>query len=286
NIKNCIKTKTAINNNIHKIIMDQLHEFMLVGGMPEVVKNYLLNNTNEMNSIKNQIMDGYERDFVKYTNSNIDKIKIIKLYQRMGDLFSKENKKFIISNIDKNARYINYENAITSLINTNTIYKINNINSFSSPLKSKTLESHFKLYYNDLGFISSVYNLNKLIIQKEGYKNIRGGLAENFIVCELAQKISQNNIHYYTYNDGSNNNYEIDFCIEDTVGNIIPIEVKYGDKFETKSINNLRRQYPNITPIIFSAKNFEIDNINLFLPLYYVGFLKYEDNRIDFNSLK
>ena len=181
---------------------------------------------------------------------------------------------------------MNYSNAIESLLATKIVYKINNINTFSTPLTIHKNESEFKIYYNDCGFLSANLNqtLNTLENKDNGY--IRGSIAENFALSELAQKININNIYYYSYQDDNNNRYEVDFVIEDIDGKIIPIEIKYGTNFSTKSLNNLQSHYPKINSIIFSSKNFSVNKSKktFCIPLYAIGFMNYNLNRIEIDT--
>lgn len=197
---------------------------------------------------------------------------------------AKQNKKFKLAQIDSNARYLTYEDAIQSLLITKIIYKINNLNSFNAPLKLNKKESEFKIYYNDCGFISTIFNLNKELFLKneEGYSNIKGAIAENFILSELMQKINDQNLAYYSFRDKNKNNYEIDFVIENSNGNLVPIEVKSGKTIKTKSINKLIEiENKKIKKsIIVSAKNLKIINNDLIIPLYAIGFLDIFDNRL------
>ena len=96
-----------------------------------------------------------------------------------------------------------------------------------------------------------------------------------------------NNIFYYSFLDDNNNLYEVDFCIENLSGNLIPIKVKSSKDFRTKSLNKLLSINDKSIEysIIFSFKNFLFDKENKIykLPLYSIGFLEFENNRIKLN---
>lgn len=265
-----------------------LIEYLMVGGMPKAVSEYLINkNYIDSKKINNELIEDYKADIVKYIETNSDKTKCIKLFENIPIFLSKENKKYMLSKIDKTARYLNYDIAINTLTTTNIAYKIENLNTFSSPAVFHKNESEFKIYYNNPGFISTIFNLNhKIIFDNNEYCNIRGSLFENYVLNEIIQKIGKNNIYYYAFRDRNNNPYEIDFCVEDFEGNLIPIEVKSSKEFTKKSLDKLNRDKKIKYSIIFSFKEFGYDELNRIykIPLYAVGFLNYQDSRIKINN--
>ena len=284
-IKNLLINKNEVDDIKHELLMDLLYEFWFVGGMPKVLDTYLKKHDLSIcNEIKRELINGYKNDIIKYVEGNSNKLKSQSIYEKIPFFLAKQNKKFKLAQIDSNARYLTYEDAIQSLLITKIIYKINNLNSFNAPLKLNKKESEFKIYYNDCGFISTIFNLNKELFLKneEGYSNIKGAIAENFILSELMQKINDQNLAYYSFRDKNKNNYEIDFVIENSNGNLVPIEVKSGKTIKTKSINKLIEiENKKIKKsIIVSAKNLKIINNDLIIPLYAIGFLDIFDNRL------
>ncbi len=280
-----IKTHKPIDNAIHDKLNNLLYEFMIVGGMPRVLYYYLKDkNLLEATNNKRDLINDYKTDITKYIEYNSDKLKCQSLYDNIPVFLSKENNKFKLSTMEKTARYLNYSNAIESLLATKIIYKINNLNSINPPLKMRVNESEFKIYYNDCGFLSANFNVNQdILLNSEEYKDIRGSIAENYILSELVQKVGVSNINYYSFRDSSNNMYEIDFCIENNKGQVVPIEIKFGDgSFKTKSLNKLLGLQDIKSSIVFSSKNFFYDNERkvYYIPMYAVGFLDFEDNRI------
>ena len=283
-IKESIEKYTPLENHVHIFLINLLHNFMIIGGMPKVISTFI-KEENELKTfnLKKELINDYNLDITKYIKNNSDKMKCRALYKSIPTFLAKQNKKIVLSKIDINARYLNYANAIESLLETKIVYKINNINTFATPLKIHSNDSEFKIYYNDSGFLAA--NLNQTIKTIDDKTNgiIRGTIAENFALAELAQKIEIENIFYYSYNDENNNRYEIDFVIEDNNNNIIPIEIKYGEKFSIKSLKNLKLKFPKNNSIIFSSKNFNFNKNSkiISMPLYAIGFLSFSFNRIN-----
>ncbi len=289
-----------VNRTQHYILNNLLHDFMIIGGMPEVVKMYLDKKDEATINLKKQtLMNDYFNDISKYNMKTNDKYKAKLIFENIPQFLSKENKKYMLSNIDNSARYINYAPAIQNLLITQIIYKINNISSLNVPLKTRKKENEFKIYYNDCGFVSTVFNLNKYLLdesKKNIYSNEKGALAENFILSEINHKISDNNIFYYSFIGNQNaidketpvnsrKGYEIDYVVEDVYGNFIPLEVKFGKDFSLTSLKKVITSNKPEYAIVLSNKNFSFDEqLKIYkFPLYFVSMMEFVNNRLKLN---
>ena len=285
-----------VNRTQHYILTNLLHEFMIIGGMPEVVQMYLDKKDEETLNLKKQtLMSDYLNDISKYDMKTSDKYKARAIFENIPLFLSKENKKYMLSNIDSSARYINYAPAIQNLLITQIIYLINNISSLNVPLKTRKKESEFKIYYNDCGFVATVFNLNKYLLdesKKNIYSNEKGALAENFILSEIHKKISDDNVFYYSFIGNKNNleqgvansrkTYEIDYVVEDTYGNFIPLEVKFGKDFSLTSLKKVVNENKPEYAIVLSNKNFSYDaQLKIYkFPLYFISMMQFVNNRL------
>ncbi len=282
-IKHSIENNLPISDQYHKQLMNLLHEFMIIGGMPRAVQNYITDKDNllTVNNIKDEILNSYLQDIVKYIEYTPYKLKAQNIYNNIPTFLAKENKKYMLSKIDKNARYRDYDLAIYSLLTTKIIYKVNNLNSFTSPIIVNRLESEFKIYYNDCGFLSHIFQLNINNLQTNN--RLKGAIAENFVLSELQHHINPKFISYYSFRDKNKNQFEVDFCIENSNTKIVPIEVKFGNN-KAISLNKLINDNWNDIDygIILSSSNFSFDQKTKIkkIPIYAIGFLKYELSRL------
>ncbi len=293
-----------VNKADHFILTDLVYDYMIVGGMPEVVDMYI-NKANylSINKRKQEILEDYKNDISKYDMKPNDKFKAESIFKNIPIFLSKLNKKYMLSKISGTARYINYANAIQNLLITQIIYKINNISSLATPIKTKRIENEFKVYYNDCGFVSTIFNLNKDILldsKSNIYSNERGALAENFVLTEINKKMLDFNLSYYSFlgndnleNDvtaksGTHKNYEIDFVLDDDKGLSIPIEVKFGKTYSTSSLSKVINDNHPPYSIIFSAKNYsyDLDKQIYRFPLYFVSMIDIENDRLLCNQIK
>ena len=122
----------------------------------------------------------------------------------------------------------------------------------------------------------------KEITKEEIYKKIlfdklsfnEGMIMEN-IIAQTLTSIGRKLYFFSKYNsENANETMEIDFLItKDTVTskhNIIPIEVKSGDRYTYSSLNKLKDKYKDYIdrPIIIHTKDLKEENGILYLPIY------------------
>ncbi len=283
----------------HKLIMELLHSYLLVGGMPAVVQADVDGkDESEIEEIKTRLIDGYKQDIAKYLGSASEKSKCLSVYENIPRFFSKKHNRFILSKLDSTARYLNYEPSIKNLLISKIAYKINNIKKPCAPLITTQNEAEFKLYFNDCGFISYFFGITKHMLKNKNniYPNQKGAMAENYVISEFLQNNKNKDLMFYTFKgneaeqlnpnykfNSSNTKYEIDLVLEDESANLVPIEIKYGNSYSKSSLNHMMKCKNVKYAIVFSSNNLEYDQVNriIRLPLYCAGFIDLSFNRIN-----
>lgn len=217
-----------------KLYFDLFLDYTILGGMPEIVKLYIINNTFE-NSLQNQkqIVEDYRQDIHKYADG-VDKTRLLNVYDHIPPQLAKENKKFQFSKLNKSARYREYQGTIEWLEAAGMINVCYNLNSLSLPIKGNYKPSEFKIYMKDSGLLVSQLD-DESQMDLRVNKNLgvyKGALYEN-IVAEAFVK-SGLELYYYSNN---NKTLELDFVLR-SKDNIVPIEVK-ASTGTIKSINKV-----------------------------------------------
>lgn len=264
-----VKTIVTKDYEIIKTLKQKLETYLkiycFVGGMPEVVQKYIENKDfNEVSKIQQEILKSYDIDFSKHTkNGTLEKIRLV--WNAIPSQLAKKNKKFKYSDIKHKGRAKEFENAIEFLKNAGLIYKINNIQKFSSPIKSYEDNSCFKIYMLDIGLLSNMNRIDANIIneQEKVFVEFEGSLAEQYVLNNLYSN-GIDNISYYA--EESNRN-EIDFVIEDN-NKVIPIEVKAGINLKAKSLNNIIKKYDIKKAIRYSLADYKQNEVIEDIPLY------------------
>ncbi len=258
---------------IPDIIYDQLNEklksYYIIGGMPEVVNIWVTTkNIEKVNTIQNQILNGYENDFGKHSDEvNINR-KIYIIWKSIVSQLAKENKKFLYQVAKEGARAREYKQAIDWLNDANIVYKIFNINKASFPLSAYTDLASFKLYMLDVGLLRKKANLDsKIVIEgNKLFEVFKGALTENYILNVLISLENQMP-NYYVFDRN-----EIDFVIQRR-NEIIPIEVKSSDNSNNNSLTSFNQKNDNKISVRFSTMNLDKTGKVLNIPLFMAEYI-------------
>ena len=245
--------------------IDALKTYYFVGGMPEVVQNFVLNKDyNEVRSIQKRIFLAYEQDFSKHApNEIVPKIRM--LWNNIPSQLVKENKKFIYGLVREGARAKDYETAIMWLSDCGLVHKVSRINAPNNPLKVYEDLKSFKLFVVDIGLLSCMVGLHQQVLLEKNdlFVEFKDALTEQY-VCQQLKTIEDLGIYYYTNDRGS---CEIEFII-DTGKQIIPVEVKAEINLKAKSLKTYQEKFTPKLSIRTAMTDFKKEETLINLPLY------------------
>ncbi len=267
-LNNYFSQKEFIEESLNNHYLKLLRTFLIVGGMPDVVNNYLSSsNFQEVYSTQQKILKAYEYDIDHYAK-NTEKPKIRNCYYSIPRQLAKEYTKFQYKTIEKNANARKYENSIEWLIDAGLVNKVNNLSVPSMPLMAYEKEDEFKIYVSDIGLLTSMYGYptQKALYEDKLTGSAKGGIYENLIFDILAKKGLK--LNYYK---NPSNSQEIEFIFENEKG-VIPVEVK-SSRGQTISLNEFIKEFnPQIAYKLISGNIGQKDN-KVTLPLYMAMFL-------------
>lgn len=247
----------------HEKLVDQLRLYYFIGGMPEVVANYLENKDLEIvRNLQQKIIIGYENDFAKYApNEIVPKIKLV--WNTLISQLAKENRKFIYGQIKKGARAKDFEMAINWLVDAGLVLKVNRIEKPTIPVNAYADFDSFKLFLVDIGLLNAIGNLDKKILLEKNsiLTEYKGALTEQFVCQQLKIKAD---IYYWV---ASNATAEIDFVFQKQ-NEIVPIEVKAEENLKSKSLKVFVDKFENNNAIRTSMSKFRTENWLTNIPLY------------------
>ncbi len=263
-IKKSYQTNQKLPDLLHREALKKYRDYLSIGGMPEVVKEY--KNTNSLVGaidIQSKIIDSYRNDITKYTIPT-DANKIIATFNSIPNQLAKENKKFQYKIIQKGGTSSIFGDSIIWLENAgiaNKCYKT----KIGIPLKMYEELDSFKLYMNDVGLLTFLSEFPIYLIQNQESANevMIGMLTENYVASAL--KYNHLTLHYWQKDTS-----EIDFILQSKKGKIIPVEVKANDHTKSRSLSNYQTEYHPEYSIRISTKNFEMNNNIKSVPLYAV----------------
>lgn len=142
----------ALHNRMHQLLL----QYIVVGGMPEVVQEFV--NTHQMNSIfqlQESIVNSYRDDMVKYASAP-DKVRIKECFDSIPDQLAKENKKFQYSLIEKKGTAEKFAGSLQWIEDAGIITRCYNLHTTELPLEGNADKSVFKVYMNDIGLFVSM----------------------------------------------------------------------------------------------------------------------------------
>lgn len=250
--------------NLHDTFLDLFRQYMYLGGMPQVIKEYLeLNDYATVQSLQKNIDNSYIADMAKYATKE-ETVRIYAAYQSMLSQLAKENKKFQYKTIKSGSRANVYETAIDWLKSSGIVLMCYKINQGYIPLNAHADYSSFKMYHADVGILSSKYNLpaNLVLTNNTKIDAIKGVLTENYVATALHRNGYQ--LFYWE----SKGIAEMDFVIQNNNGDIIPIEVKSSEHVRSKSLLQFVTNYKPIYSYRISTRNFGFENNIKSIPLY------------------
>lgn len=250
--------------SVHETVMDLYRSYILTGGMPQAVLEYLRERDfNFVMAAQKNINDAYIADMAKYATPN-ETTKIMAAFNSVPSQLAKDNRKFQYKVIKSGARAYEYETPLDWLRASGVIIKCNKVTEGKLPLSAFCDNTSFKVYMADTGLLCSKFGIppNAILVDMPGFEGFKGALTENYVASSLTTN------GYTPYYWESQGKAEVDFMIQDNEGNIIPIEVKSSNNVRSKSLNQYVEKYKPIYSIRISAKNFGFENGIKSVPLY------------------
>ena len=229
-----MQTLTPFNPLELNIYNELFLSFSILGGMPEVIRNYIEKGSYEGSlAIQKQILLDYKEDIRKYVEG-VDQTRILDVFNSITPQLAKENKKFQISKVTKNAKFKDYWGCVTWLQESGIIQLCYNLNFPELPLKGNYDSSCFKIYFSDTGIlIASLDDETQSDLRINKNLGIyKGALFENIVADALTKE--GYDLFYYKRPDST---LEEDFFIRGK-NHLIPVEVKATDG-RSKSLSTL-----------------------------------------------
>lgn len=264
-VRICYNESKPISDVLHRELLKRYVDYLITGGMPSAVKDFInKKNFLETTRFHEDILNAYTADMAKYSTSG-QNMRIKSSYDSMPSQLTKENKKFQYKLVRKGATANLFGESIEWLLSAGIVLKCDKIDAGISPLEAQKDISSFKLFMSDVGLYRSKAKLTAQEIINGNYaSNFKGALAESYVAQSLIS--GKHSIYYWE----SKSKAEVDFVIQDSKQNIVPIEVKSGENVRSKSLGVFASRYQSPYSIRISAKNFGFENNIKSVPLYAV----------------
>lgn len=253
-----------MDKDIHELCLKLYRTYLVVGGMPEVVKMYMdEGKVISTLDVQAEILASYERDMTKYADNSLSN-RIISAFASIPVQLAKDNQKFQYKVISKGGTSSIFGEAILWLKNSGIVNQVYKANA-EMPLEMHKDLSSFKLYMSDVGlFVNKArYPLYQIDLSETPTMISMGPLTEHYVANELRIKGYE---LYYWESDGL---AELDFMIQKDM-DIVPIEVKSSVHTKSRSLDLYMKKYNPKYAVRISEKNFGFENGIKSVPVYAV----------------
>lgn len=261
--------ETAVADFIHQQMSRYYRQFLAVGGMPEAVQAFVNNpDFRVVEKVHRSILTTYRADITQYAGK--DQVLVKRVFDAIPSELAKEDKRFILADLEKGASRRKYEDPTQWLIDAGIAYYSFNTSAFELPFEATENRKLYKLYMVDTGLLGNILLKGIQFQVLSGDISINeGALTENYVACALSA--NGYSLHYYD----KNSKQELDFIIEEQ-NKITIIEVKSGESYQKhSSLDAAIRLHANKInrSIVLSRYNVSKKDGVLYLPLYMAMFL-------------
>ncbi|HUU05667.1 MAG TPA: ATP-binding protein [Patescibacteria group bacterium] len=259
--------ENPLDSIIHEKILAKLKIFQIIGGMPEVVKDYL--ETKDFNRCQKQLdnlVTSWVDDFAKYKKRS----PVLRLQEVFKAIVFQTGSKFKYASI-ADGRTESYKDVLELLLKAGLAYKVCHTSARGLPLGAQINDKKFKILIFDSGIYQRIVGLNLSEYIASDLQQLinKGHLAELFSGLELIKSGSPYSYPelYYWHREEKSSNAEVDFVVQGKNG-VVPLEVKAGTKGQMQSLHIFLDERNLSTGIRISAENFSRYDKIITIPLY------------------
>ena len=274
NIRQNYLRKEALDESTHNILLKRFQYYLLVGGLPEAINNYLADrNMVRVRATHRDIYDLYRIDASQYDDEH--KLKIRKIYDLIPSNLENKKKRIVYKNIEdkKGKTFSDYADEFEYLTNSGVALEVSAISNPHFPLAESEQKRLVKLYLNDVGLLTNLlYGVNVNAVLQDIKSINLGTVYESVVAQELAAHGFK--LHYFD----NKKKGEVDFLIDDYDQlTILPLEIKSGKDYTEHSALSKFLDNPDYginRAFVFSNER-EIfrKRGTTYLPIYYCMFL-------------
>lgn len=260
-----------LNKVVHDKLLHRFSSFILMGGMPKVVQEYIeTKDLRKCQLILNDLVVSYKDDFKKYRK----RISEERLSTVLESVARQHSGKFVYSNVHDDLSLSQVKLTLELLIKAGLVYPIIHSAANGIPLGAETNERYQRMALFDTGILLRMLGLNLAELFVQGIEILinKSSVAEIFVANELVKNSScyEPSRLYCWHREKKDSQAEVDFVIQKGY-DIIPIEVKSGTKGSMQSLRIFMEEKKSQYGIRTSLENFSTyGNIKVY-PLYAIG---------------
>lgn len=270
------QTKKGLDEATHSYLLDLFKKFLLVGGMPDAVNEYLSShNIVKVREVQEGIRTLYATDASKYEQDFNKTLLIRKIYEMIPSQMENKKKRIVAKDIQsvEGDRFSRYTNEFEYLLSSGITNGVSAVSNPKYPLVESAQKNLIKLYLNDVGMLTSQlyrYNLQPILSDE---RSINLGAVYESIV---AQELRSHGFRLFYYDNRHKG--EVDFLIDDYEHlSILPIEVKSGRDYTIHSALRtfVQTKDYHVHQAYVLSNSRDVSEVNgiVYLPIYYIMFI-------------
>lgn len=268
-IKEAYEAKSALDKQIHELALEQVYNYLLVGGMPEAVQAYIDGEGFlKSREILKELYDNYLSDMELYQASKESILRSRNLFQNVYRELNKDSKNFSPGLIEEKSKTRDYFSSIQWLTLAYVVSQSFQLKEhITMPLMADN-DSYFRLFLSDIGMFSYQSGINAAsFISDERENTLSGIFFENFVATELIAQ--QHKLFYWR----GKNSAELEFVVESN-NKLYPIDVKKG----RGTLNSLEKfsnhnKFEYAIMIFKNQYGYDYQQKLLTIPFYFVSFV-------------
>lgn len=265
----------VISTSLHNLLFNLWKEYLIVGGLPEIVSIYCQHAGDAYEKVLNvrerqlELVSSYVKDMAKHSGKS-NALHLERIFKsipaQLAKVIDDSVRRFRFSGVVPGiSQYSSLASAFSWLAAAGLIYKVPEIHGAAQPLSQHTKESIFKLYLFDCGILGAIGAIPAKLFYDFKTDCYKGFVAENFVIQALTCFNTRN---IYGWREGE---AKVEFIWQSERG-VVPIEVKSGQVRQAKSLGVFMRKYDPFKAVIFGATIPRRDKNILRLPIYTAGF--------------
>ncbi|MBZ0182729.1 MAG: AAA family ATPase [Melioribacteraceae bacterium] len=225
-----------IEKNAHSTLMELFNKYLIIGGMPEIIKTYLeTKSLADLTRIYESIWETYKDDMTKYasnkTEMNVMRHIINSAYLKLDERVKFQN----FGNSNYRSREVG--EAMRALQNARFLFLIYPTTEVEVPIKPDLKKSP-RLQFLDTGLVNYKNGIQaELLSLKDLSSFYKGYLIPHIITQEIISINNQTNSKpNFWVREKSQSSSEVDLVVQ--FGNkVIPVEIKFGSVGKLKSLH-------------------------------------------------
>ena len=269
-LKKCLNDEIPVEEALHDRFRELLHQYVVVGGMPEVVTTFMeTKQIGKVLAVQRRIVDEYKSDMVKYAAA-ADKSRIRECFESIPAQLSREYKKFSYTVVRPGGRGRDYAGSLQWVEDAGIIRRCYNTEITELPLDGHRIQSEFKVYMADIGLLVSMLEEGTQSSILQGDLLSYHGAIKEKLVADIFGKMGRK--LYYYHKDGG---VEIDFLIR-YKGQCVPVECKAttGNAKSIQTVLKHPEKYHVTSALKLGDYNVGRKDQLLTLPMYMAFMLK------------